>query len=84
MKTLRVRRTRTLHPAARRAAEICAAGGHHVLLLGPPGVGNTMLSRLLMLNCLDVVRGARELLRCCPGSAVPRIWRPCGPGPQRS
>jgi len=27
-------------PTARRAAEICAAGGHHLLLLGPPGVGN--------------------------------------------
>ncbi len=30
-------------PTARRAAEICAAGGHHLLLLGPPGVGKTML-----------------------------------------
>jgi magnesium chelatase family protein len=29
-------------PVARRAAEICAAGGHHMLLLGPPGVGNPM------------------------------------------
>jgi len=31
-------------PAARRAAEICAAGGHHVFLLGPPGAGKTMLA----------------------------------------
>jgi magnesium chelatase family protein len=31
-------------PAARRAAEICAAGGHHLSLLGPPGVGKTMLA----------------------------------------
>jgi magnesium chelatase family protein len=31
-------------PMARRAAEICAAGGHHMLLLGPPGVGKTMLA----------------------------------------
>jgi magnesium chelatase family protein len=31
-------------PVARRAAEICAAGGHHVMLLGPPGVGKTMLA----------------------------------------
>jgi magnesium chelatase family protein len=31
-------------PAARRAAEICAAGGHHLYLLGPPGAGKTMLA----------------------------------------
>ena len=30
-------------PIARRAAEICAAGGHHMLLMGPPGVGKPML-----------------------------------------
>jgi magnesium chelatase family protein len=34
-------------PAARRAAEICAAGGHHLLLLGPPGAGKTMLAERL-------------------------------------
>src|SRR5260370_38044960 len=28
---------------ARRAAEVCAAGGHHLSLLGPPGAGKTML-----------------------------------------
>jgi magnesium chelatase family protein len=31
-------------PVARRAAEICAAGGHHLMLLGQPGVGKTMLA----------------------------------------
>ncbi len=34
-------------PVARRAAEICAAGGHHMLMLGPPGVGKTMLAERL-------------------------------------
>jgi len=29
---------------ARRGAEVCAAGGHHLSLLGPPGVGKTMLA----------------------------------------
>jgi magnesium chelatase family protein len=34
-------------PVARRAAEICAAGGHHLMLLGPPGVGKTLLAERL-------------------------------------
>lgn len=34
-------------PLARRAIEVSAAGGHHLLMLGPPGAGKTMLARRL-------------------------------------
>jgi len=34
-------------PAARRGIEVAAAGGHHMFLKGPPGVGKTMLAERL-------------------------------------
>ena len=35
------------HGDARRALEIAAAGGHSLLMVGPPGAGKTMLARRL-------------------------------------
>ena len=61
---------------ARRALEIAAAGGHNLLLIGPPGVGKSMLAQRLpgILPPLDA-REALELsmIRSIAGEATPGL-----------
>jgi len=49
---------------ARRALEVAAAGGHHLLLVGPPGAGKTLLATRLpgLLPDLDAAT-ARDVAR---------------------
>jgi magnesium chelatase family protein len=56
----------------RLAVEVAAAGGHHLLLVGPPGAGKTMLAERLpgLLPPLDVAQ-ALEVTRIHSAAGVP-------------
>ena len=74
-------------PQARLATEVCAAGGHHLSLVGPPGVGKTMLAERLpgifpplsTAEALEVssIRSIAGMPAPGPGLVtVPPFWNP--------
>ncbi len=62
---------------ARRALEIAAAGGHHLLLMGPPGSGKSMLARRLP-GILPGLTAEEALETTCVYSVSSRVPRPAG------
>jgi magnesium chelatase family protein len=62
---------------ARRALEIAAAGGHHLLLMGPPGSGKSMLARRLP-GVLPPLADEEALETTCVYSVSTRVPRPFG------
>jgi magnesium chelatase family protein len=62
---------------ARRALEIAAAGGHHLLFMGPPGSGKSMLARRLP-GILPPLSDEEALETTCVYSVSTRVPRPVG------
>ena len=58
-------------PSARSALEAAAAGGHHLLFVGPPGAGKTMLARRLPALCPISIRARRSRPMIHSASGVP-------------
>jgi magnesium chelatase family protein len=59
-------------PVGRLAVEVAAAGGHHLLMIGPPGAGKTMLAQRLPGLLPPLERGAAiEVTRIHSAAGLP-------------
>ena len=66
-------------PGARRALEIAAAGAHHLLMVGPPGAGKSMLATrlpgILPPMTDDEALASAAILSASPRGFAPSDWR---------
>jgi len=66
-------------PVARRALEVAAAGAHHMLMVGPPGAGKSMLAArlagILPPMTDDEALQSASILSTSAGDFTPSQWR---------
>lgn len=64
---------------AKRALEIAAAGGHHMLMMGPPGTGKSMLAQRLNSILPEMTEteamASASIRSVCHQPVNPRNWR---------